>query len=61
MNAAVLRKVFKNSISFNVHGEGKKKKSVILLPVQNSQPIANFFRLIKYNLEQVIFALFDMT
>lgn len=60
MNAAVWRKVFKNSISFNVHSKGKKK-SAILLPVQNSQPIANFFRLIKYDLEQVIFTLFAMT
>lgn len=60
MNAAVWRKVFKNSISFNVRRKGKKK-SAILLPVQNSQPIANFFRLIKYDLEQVIFTLFAMT
>lgn len=59
MNAAVWRKFFKNRISFNVHSE--REKLVILLPIQNSQPIANFFCLIKYDLEQVICPLFDMT
>lgn len=59
MNAAVWRKFFKNRIPFSVHSEGEKL--VILLPIQNSQPIANFFCLIKYDLEQVICPLFDMT
>lgn len=59
MNAGVWRKFFKNRIPFNVHSEGEKL--VILLPIQNSQVIANFFSLIKYDLEQVICPLFDMT
>lgn len=48
-------------IAFLLMSVEKGKKSAILLPVQNSQPIANFFRLIKYDLEQVIFTLFAMT
>lgn len=49
----------KNIIPFNVNSEGEKP--VILLPIQNSQFIANLFCLIKYELEQVICPLFDMT
>lgn len=49
MNAAVWRKFFKNIIPFYVYSGGEKL--VILLPIQNSQLIDNFFCLNKYDTE----------